>query len=318
MQAGKRRRKLGIVLGSGSARGWAHIGVLRALSELGIEPDLICGSSIGALVGAARAANELDRLEDWVRTLSVGDMLRLLDLRLGTGLIKGERLTNYLRENFSQHRVENLELPFAAVATALGSGMEVWLRSGSTVDAVRASIALPGIFTPVLHEDDWLVDGGLVNPVPVSLARAMGAEVVIAVDLNTDMLGRHLQKPAAEPAAAESGGGFRQRWQERWSGFWPGREADNTLQAHPEATIDEPEQAAMPSMFSVLSSSLNIMQVRISRSRMAGDPADVLIAPRLARLSLFDFQRGEEAIAEGRRAVTAALPQLEALGLLAT
>lgn len=313
MQTNKqRRRRLGIVLGSGSARGWAHIGVLRALSERGIEPDLICGSSIGALVGAARAANELDRLEDWVRTLTVSDMLKLLDLRLGTGLIKGDRLVEYLRENFSQRQIEDLPLPFAAVATALGSGMEVWLRSGSTTDAVRASIALPGLFTPVLHNEDWLVDGGLVNPVPVSLARAMGAEIVIAVDLNTDMLGRHMQNPATEDMAGEINPGFKQRWQKRLGDFWPHRDiAQDT-----EMAMEKPPP--MPTMFSVLSSSLNIMQIRISRSRMAGDPADVLIAPRLAQLSLFDFQRGTEAIEEGRRAVAAALPQLETLGLLSS
>ncbi|SMB22781.1 NTE family protein RssA [Sterolibacterium denitrificans] len=322
VRSGRRRRKLGIALGGGSARGWAHIGVLRALEELGVRPDLVCGTSIGALVGAAYAVGELDRLEDWVRGMGVGDVLRFLDFRLSAGLLKGERLTQYLRDNFSDLPIEDMPMPFAAVATALSTGAEIWLREGSTMDAVRASIALPGIFTPIMSEGRVLVDGGLVNPVPVSLARAMGADVVIAVDLNSDVLGRYLNVngPAADEAdeiqdamaatmATEAiedepsdndDAGFVRRLK---SGL------DNLL-AERAASKSE-----MPSMFSVLASSLNIMQVRISRSRMAGDPPDALITPRLGHMSLYDFHRGAEAIEEGRRAAIAALPQFVPLGL---
>lgn len=302
-----RRRKLGLALGGGSARGWAHIGVLRALEEAGVKPDLVCGTSIGALVGAAYAAGELDRLETWVRDMSVGEVLRFLDISLSTGLLKGERLTQYLRDNFSDRSIESMPMPFGAVATALSTGAEIWLREGSTVDAVRASIALPGIFKPIASDGDFLVDGGLVNPVPVSLARAMGADVVIAVDLNSDLLGRHIGEPDAPAADAtvfseskDAPGNLMQRLQSGLGNLFPVRE--------------EREQE-LPSMFAVLASSLNIMQVRISRSRMAGDPPDALVTPRLAHMSLYDFHRGVEAIEEGRRAMAAALPQLEPFGL---
>lgn len=322
----QRPRKIGLALGSGSARGWAHIGVLRALAECGIHPDVICGTSIGALVGAAYAADELDPLESWVREMGVGDVLRLVDVSLSTGLVKGKRLVRYLRENFSDRPIETLNLPFAAVATDLATGMEVWIQEGSTVDAVRASIALPGIFTPVFHDGRWLTDGGLVNPVPVSLARAMGAEIVIAVDLNTDLLGRHLQgsmddgripdqgmqegeTPEGEGSEAEKPGLIQrlpslQSLQSGLARLLPSRKEE-----------DGQAEQKMPSLFAVLASSLNIMQVRITRSRMAGDPADIFITPRLAHLSLYDFHRSVEAIEEGRRAVTAALPQFEPFGL---
>lgn len=300
----RRPRKVGLALGGGSARGWAHIGVLRALEEAGVRLDLVCGTSIGALVGAAYAAGDLDQLETWVRGMDVGEVLRFLDISLSTGLLKGERLTQYLRDNFSDRPIESMPMPFGAVATALSTGAEIWLRDGSTVDAVRASIALPGIFKPVADNGDFLVDGGLVNPVPVSLARAMGADLVIAVDLNSDLLGRHFVEDAPPAAASDDpgvdGDGLIRRWQSRLGGLLPVRDSD------------APES---PSMFAVLASSLNIMQVRISRSRMAGDPPDVLITPRLSHLSLYDFHRGQEAIEEGRRAVAAALPQLGPFGL---
>ena len=202
----RRKPRVGLVLGSGSARGWAHVGVIRALERAGIKPDLVCGTSIGALVGAAYAAGELERFEQWLLRLRVADVLSFMDVRMNGGMIKGERLMEFFRRNFIDRPIENLPLLFAAVATDLHSGAEVWLREGSTIAAVRASIALPALFTPALHEGRVLVDGGLVNPVPVSLARAMGADIVIAVNLSADILGRHLRKEpeAAAPAAEVS------------------------------------------------------------------------------------------------------------------
>ena len=283
-----RTPRVGLVLGSGSARGWAHIGVIRALEQAGVRPDLVCGTSIGSLVGAAYAAGELDRFEQWVLGLGVREVIAYIDLSLSSGLLKGERLMGFFRRQFTDRSVQDLAMPFAAVATSLRTGAEVWLREGSTFDAVRASMALPGLFSPVLCEGSVLVDGGLVNPVPVSLARAMGADVVIAVDLSFDMLGRHLR---TEPPPETSAGDVSD-----WI-----RKLQDSLGAL--ITADSPEAPRMPSMLDVLASSINIMQVRINRSRMAGEPPDLVIAPRLAHLGLLDFHRAQEAIEEGKQAV---------------
>jgi NTE family protein len=283
---------VGLALGSGSARGWAHVGVIRALEEAGVRPDVVCGTSVGALVGAAYAAGELDRFEQWVLGMGIKDVVSLMDVSLSGGMFKGERLMEFLRRNFVDRPVEELALPFAAVATALHTGAEVWLRTGSTVEAVRASLALPALFTPVSREGVLLVDGGLVNPVPVSLARAMGAEVVVAVDLSSDILGRHLRVDPEPEARA-------------------GQVAEWVRKLMPAHSADEPR---LPSMLDVVASSINIMQVRIARSRMAGEPPDVIVAPRLAHLGLLDFHRAAEAIEEGRRAVEAVLHTLRAVG----
>ncbi|MDR3638576.1 MAG: patatin-like phospholipase RssA [Isosphaeraceae bacterium] len=286
--AAPRKTRIGLALGSGSARGWAHIGVIRALEQAGIRPDFVCGTSIGALVGAAYAVGELDRLEQWVLGLGVRDVVTFMDVSLSGGLIKGERLMDHFRRGFVDRPIEELSIPFAAVATALHTGAEVWLRRGSIFDAVRASIAVPGLFAPVLSEGSVLVDGGLVNPVPVSLARAMGADILIAVDLASDILGRHLRTDA--PPELPPG----------VIGDWIRKLQDNLGALTPAHSPDEPR---MPSMLDVLASSLNIMQVRIGRSRMAGEPPDLVVAPRLAHLRLLDFHRAKEAIEEGYRAV---------------
>jgi NTE family protein len=296
----RRRPRVGLALGSGSARGWAHVGVIRTLEQAGIRPDVVCGTSIGALVGAAYAAGELERFEQWLHGLRIADVLSFMDVGLNGGMIKGERLMNFFRRNFSDRPIEDLPMPFGVVATALHSGAEVWLREGSTIEAVRASIALPALFTPVIHEGRLLIDGGLVNPVPVSLARAMGADIVIAVDLSSDILGRHLHKEAeAETEAPVTE-----------VSEWRRKLLENLSALMPAQADDEPR---FPSMLDVLASSISIMQVRISRSRMAGDPPDAVVAPRLAHLGLLDFHRASEAIREGERAAEAAMPSLNAL-----
>ncbi|QLQ03273.1 MAG: patatin-like phospholipase RssA [Thiobacillus sp.] len=294
---------IGLALGGGSARGWAHIGVIRALAEAGIEPDLVCGTSIGALVGAAYVGGELDRLEAWVRSLRLQTVVGFLDFSLGSGLIKGDRLIEFFRNHFVDRDIRELPRPFGAVATDLLRGREIWLREGRVTDAVRASIALPGLFTPALHDGNWLVDGGLVNPVPVSLCRAMGADLVIAVDLNADLLGRHLKpKPAkSRPrlrAAAE-----------------PETLTDSVM-AHiqngmSQLGLNHDSGPKPPAMLDVLASSINIMQVLITRSRLAGEPADVMVTPLLADLGLMEFHRGDAAIDAGRRAVEGAMPEVQ-------
>jgi NTE family protein len=291
---------IGLALGGGGARGWSHIGVILALREAGIDPAVVAGTSIGSLVGAAHVAGRLDDLKDWVESLTWQNVVGLLDVTVNGGLIKGDKLLNFFRGHFKDIDIENLPKPFGAVATDLARGREVWLRTGSVIESVRASIALPGLFTPVEREGALLVDGGLVNPVPVSLCRAMGADVVIAVDLNSDLVGRRLRKPASAVSAAKSGSG---------SGTMLGR-----LQAGIGAWRSSLwSGSGMPSMVDVITSSINIMQVHITRSRLAGEPADVMITPRLAQMALMDFHRAAQAIEEGRKAAKAALPELERL-----
>jgi NTE family protein len=293
--------RIGLALGSGSARGWAHIGVIRALADAGIEPDIVCGTSIGALVGAAYVGGELDRLETWVRSLKLQSVVSFLDFSLNGGLIRGDRLIDFFRSHFVDRDIHELARPFGAVATDLRRGREVWLREGRVTDAVHASIALPGLFAPVLHDGSWLVDGGLVNPVPVSLCRAMGADVVIAVDLNSDLLGRHLKpRPArathkrAPPDPESLTDALMARIQSSMS----------------QLGLNHRDEAEPPPMLDVLASSINIMQVLITRSRLAGEPADVLITPMLADLELMAFHRADTAIAAGRRAVETVQPSL--------
>lgn len=319
MALARRAPRLGLALGSGSARGWAHIGVLQALHEAGAKPDIVCGSSIGALVGAAYAAGELERFSDWVQGLGMRDVFGFMDFNLSGGMLKGEKLLAFWRRNFADFDIEASPLPFGAVATDLHSGAEVWLREGSIADAVRASIALPGLFTPVVRTDGrLLVDGGIVNPVPTSLARAMGADIVIGVDLNADILHRHMRplavvppvvprvaEPGAdvvvepEPAPPESLGSSSAGWRQRLTPWKRG------------AAPVQPPPPRVPSVLDVVMTSVTIMQVRITRSRMAGDPPEIVIAPRLSHLGLLDFHRARDAIAEGRRAAEAALPQLQ-------
>lgn len=293
-------------MGSGSARGWAHIGVIRALEEAGIRPDIVCGTSIGALVAAAYADGGLDRLEQWVLGLAWKDVVGFLDLSLSGGFIKGDRLVSFFHENFFELEIPQLPLPFGAVATDLATGREVWLREGLLSEAVRASIGLPGLFAPARREGRWLVDGGLVNPVPVSLARAMGADVVIAVDLNSDLIGRHLRKPGV-PAASRPTAGKKP---EEGAGSLISR-----LQAGMAALAAglPAEEGAPPSMLEVLATAVNIMQVRITRSRLVGEPADVLVAPRLAHLGLMEFHRARTAIEAGHRAAAHAVAPLREL-----
>src|SRR5579864_6625227 len=189
----RRHQCIGLVLGGGAARGWAHIGAIRALLDAGIKPDVVCGTSIGALVGAVYANGDLDWLEEWVSRLTWQTVVRLLDLRFSGGLLGGRKVIQVFADRFNGCEIRDLKIPFAAVATELDSGREIWLQDGRVVDAVRASIAIPGIFTPMWHEGAWLVDGGLANPVPVSVARGMRADCVIAIDLNNDILnGRDL------------------------------------------------------------------------------------------------------------------------------
>lgn len=285
-----RRPKIGFALGAGSARGWAHIGVLRALADAGIKPDLIAGCSVGAFVGAAFAAGRLDQVEVFALGIDRRRMLGLADFGLRGGLIKGERINEVFREQFVESEFSDLPIPLAAVATDLHSGQEVWLREGKVSAAIAASIAVPGLFRPVRHEDRYLVDGSVVNPIPVSLCRAMGADIVLAVDLGSDLVGRYVRDNELTRT-----GSFMSR-------VFPRYNPTSDRQAEPEV--------APPSLIETLVGAINIMQLRIARSRLAGEPPDVLLTPRLGHLGLLDYHRAELAIAEGRDEVARMLPAI--------
>lgn len=307
----RRQPKIGLALGAGSARGWAHIGVIKALEAHGIRPQVIAGTSIGALVGASYATGNLDELAEWVTTLSWQQVVSYLDPSFSGGLIAGKKLFDFFRTHYEDCDIEQLAVPFGAVATDLDTGQEVWLQKGSVLKAVRASIALPGIFTPVQLDERWLLDGGLVNPVPISLCRAMGAEIVIAVDLNADLLSRHQRsggRTASSPRdliAKQNDGDTGNHDIRDFLRQQVINLKSNLLRA--ESNDDT------PSLIDIVVRSINIMQTRITRSRMAGDPPELIIAPHLAQILLMEFHRASEAIREGRKAVERAGDDLQQL-----
>ncbi|HTM75691.1 MAG TPA: patatin-like phospholipase family protein [Pseudolabrys sp.] len=291
------RPTIGLALGGGAARGFAHIGVIRTLEAHGIVPDVIVGTSIGAVVGGCYAAKEMDNLDKWARTLTVRGVLGYLDISLsGSGLIGGGHLAAQLEGGLKESRVEDLPIRFAAIATEFNTGHEIWLTRGRLSDALRASYSLPGIFPPVLIGGRWLVDGALVNPVPVSAARALGARLVIAVNLNSDLFGRGTiianhgpdeNETAPEPAKVN---GFRRMFS-----------GERSLRRQFFG------RRGRPGLPTVMVEAFNVMQDRITRARLAGDPPDVLISPRLGGIGWFDFHRAAEAVEIGNEATTKAL-----------
>jgi NTE family protein len=297
--------RIGIALGSGSARGWAHIGILQALAERGIEPTVVTGASVGALVAAAYASRQLPSLEAWVRQLTQLDVWRLVDTTFsGGGVMTGNRLMQAIGLHVLDRRIEELPIAFGAVATDLDTGQETWLREGSMLAAVRASSGLPGLFSPMRHQGRWMIDGGVVNPVPVSLCRALGAEVVIAVNLNKRIEpGRVRAAPSApaQPASLDEAA-ERSALYQRWAGLIDGLKG--------RLRPGTPEE---PGFFEVVSASMRIMQDQITRSRMAGDPPEVVLVPDLDHFQLMDFHRAAEAIEIGRATVSAAGTSLDPL-----
>ena len=304
-----RRPVIGLALGGGAARGFAHIGILRTLLAHGIVPNVVVGTSIGAVVGGAYAAGQLDTLEEWARSLQPRNILGYLDIRLnGSGLIGGDRLASQLEAAIGQTLIEELPLKYATVATEVRTGHEIWLTHGRIVDAMRASYALPGIFSPVLVGDRWLVDGALVNPVPVSAARALGAEIVIAANLSSDIFSTtiysHGPTTGTPAAAAEPAPPKR--------GFGRLFSAERTMKREFFGS------AGRPGISSVMVDAFNIMQDRITRARLAGDPPDLLITPRVGQVGWFDFHRAGDLIAHGARAAERAIDSIqEAIHILA-
>lgn len=294
--------KIGLALGSGASRGWSHIGVIDALVAEGFEPDIVCGTSVGAMMGAAYVAGNLPKLKDWVMASSRADVYRFFDIKFSqTGFVDIHRLDQFLNDYVVDKETEigDLPKPFLAVSTCLNSGQEIWSRTGKVVKSVRASMSLPGLFPPVRYEGRWLVDGGLVNPVPVTACRALGADVVIAVNLNSDIVGKRLDR-TVETSASEEEGLLQYLKQQA-------KEYSSSLFSSAE------EEDAPPGLLSVVSSSINIFQDRITRSRLAGDPADVMISPRLRDVGLLEFGKAAEAMQTGEACVRRVMPDIERL-----
>ncbi len=295
--------KIGLALGGGAARGWAHIGVLKALHNAGIKPDIIAGTSIGAVVGGCYCAGHLDDLEAFARELTPRRIFGYLDFNLaGTGLINGQRLCERLDRHLGEQRIEDLSTRFTAVATEIGTGHEHWLSRGRLVDAVRASYALPGIFKPVRINGRWLFDGALVNPIPVSVCRALGARYVIAVNLNFDILGRGgvVQVPDMGNDAEDM---------EADAPLVDLRQSKKGVRELMRRQIFGGRDGA-PGFSTVMVDAFNIVQDRIARSRLAGDPPDAMISPRLQDVGLFDFHRADDLIARGEHAVARQLEDI--------
>ncbi len=291
---GLTRPKIGLALGSGVARGWAHIGIVRCLKEAGIPIDVVAGTSIGAVVGGAMVSGGLDALEEWALDLKEYNFFRWLDFKWGrSGLFGGSHLNELMDTKFGNHKIEDLPIPFTAVATDLKTGHELWLNKGDLGDAIQASFALPGVFQPQKIGKRWLVDGALVNPVPVSVCRAAGCEMVIAVNLSEDLYGR-------SRAAREDGkttGEYGVFADIVKSPSVVGRKGASTVF---RKLFDHKDNA--PSLFANMVASLNVIQNRLARSRMAGDPPDVTISPRVGHIGLMEFHRAEELIMEGQLA----------------
>jgi len=301
--------KIGIALGGGAARGWSHIGVLHALHEAGFEPDIIVGTSIGSVVGGCYVANRLDELEVFAGRLTKRKVFGLLDFNFsGSGLISGQKLSDELNSHLEEIEIEHMGKQFVAVATELKTGHEIWLSKGSLVQAMHASYALPGIFRPVKINNRWLIDGALVNPIPVSVCRALGARIVIAVNLNWDFFGKGSVIPNQDAF-----GDYKTPNEEEAPPTSNGHAAHNLLRRQ---FFGHGSDA--PGISSVMMDAFNIIQDRIARSRLAGDPPDIMIMPDLGEMGMFDFHLADPAIISGREATRKVLPDIErAVGLLA-
>jgi NTE family protein len=305
-----RRPVIGLALGGGAARGFAHIGIIRSLIAHGIVPNVIVGTSIGAVVGGAYAAGHLDTLEKWARSLQPRNILSYLDIRLnGSGLIGGDKLAGQLEAAVGQTLIEELPVKFATVATEVRTGHEIWLTHGRLVDAMRASYALPGIFAPVLVGDRWLVDGALVNPVPVSAARAFGAEIVIAANLSSDVFA-HSTTVYSHGASAEVAV-VAPEPEPPPEPIPPKRGFGRLFSAERAVKREFFGGGGRPGISSVMVDAFNIMQDRITRARLAGDPPDLSIAPRVGQIGWFDFHRADDLIAHGARAAERAIESIQ-------
>jgi len=284
---------LGIALGAGAAKGISHLAIIRSLLSQGIEPHFIAGTSIGALVGACYAAGQFDEIEDWFKSLNLKKLVAFLDPKLTSrgGLADGAQFVTYMKETFGDLDFTDLDKNLTLVATDMTSGREIWLDSGSVWEAVRASMAYPGVISPVNWDGRYLLDGGLVNPVPVIACRAKGADRVIAVNLNNELLSSKRRSP--KQSDDKSGKIIEQSLIGKFSG-----KILQTVQ--PLINMNGKDKIPYNTV-DVLSYALNIMQDKITRSRLAGEPPDIMLTPRLGHIGMFEVDKFDEIYKEGQR-----------------
>jgi len=299
---------LAIALGGGLARGFSHIGVLKALNKHNIYPSLIAGTSIGSVVGACYLADKLDVFEEWALSLNRLKIFSYLDFRVrSAGLVGGKKLEAMLKTHFEDMKIEDLSHPLVCIATDLVTGHEVWLRKGNLTEAMMASFALPGVFPPVNIDERNLVDGALVNPCPISPCQALGARMTIAIDLNTDLIGK-----ASKPG---------QNYQ-TITGFDVFNNEDVPLEqqkSFKNSSITRRlfrREENNPSLFGVMVSGLGILQDRLTRSRLAGEPPDIHIKPPIGHLGLLEFEKAQELIKLGEIATERIIPEIKAAMLV--
>lgn len=291
--------RVGLALGGGVARGWAHIGAVSRLVELGIKPEIVAGTSVGALVGGFWLAGRLPELEAWARAMTKRRMLNYFDLMLsGSGLMGGKKLREAIRVNLGDRTIESLPGRFTAVTAELSTGHETWLMKGPLAEAIEASYALPGVFPPRQIDGRWLIDGAMVNPLPVSVCRALGARVVIAVGLHADSFARASALRREKYEFAE----LVERNPALLGAGLPGRGAVVRRLFR--------ESGPSPGLGAVMLASFNIFMDRITRSRLAGDPPDVLVTPAVGHVGLLEFDRADELIALGRAAIDEQAPAI--------
>ncbi len=292
----KYKPKIGLALGSGVARAWAHIGIIRALEKYNIKPDIIVGSSGGAIIGGLHAAGYLNEIEDWAYNLSKFKMFRYVDLKfLGNGFLKGDKLLDELKSYVGDVRIEDLKTPFAAIATDLETGHEVTLKQGDLAKVIRASFSMPAIFQPFKYRQRWLVDGALVNPIPVSTCYALGADIVIAVNLNGDMLGK-IRMDQSEEMLKNSKFGYLSTDEE-----------EGELIKAPPSIMDKlfggSKASNAPTLMESIWATVLITQDRIARSRLAGDPPDIHLTPYVGHIGISAFHRAKELVDSGAECV---------------
>lgn len=283
---------IAFALGGGAAKGWAHIGMLSFLKEAGVKPDLICGTSMGAVAGGCFAAGKLDELKRFAFSMTKRRMFSFMDLRLGGGIIKGNHLVSELTKYLGDTNFEDLDIPFVSIATELATGHEIWLRHGPLVPALRASFAMPGVFSPLQIDGRWLTDGALVNPIPVSVCRAFGARIVIGFGLTSAVyLAKNQMQDYYDDKVMEDEHEMHELVESVKSGL------------HKIKTEE-------PSLGSVTMASFNIMQDRIARTRLAGDPPDAIITPDVEHIGTFEFDKAEELYELGYEAARKGLPSI--------